>query len=121
MTASRHATSLIALRLAIGAGMWGAPRLTARAFGVNLGGNEQAVYLGRLFAIRDVALAAGALASDSQARRLWWRLGIVCDLADAAAGVLAGRSGAVPKVASAMVTGTALTAAAMGASVLASE
>ena len=37
--------------------------------------NPQASYMGRLFGIRDVALAAGTLNSTGEARNLWLRLG----------------------------------------------
>jgi hypothetical protein len=46
-------------------------------------------------------------------------LGVACDVADAAAGALAGRDGQLPKPATVLITGTALAAAAMGVAVLA--
>jgi len=113
-------TILPAVRLAIGAGAWAAPGPTGKVFGFNLSDNHEAVFLGRLFGVRDIALAAGALATNGASRRLWWRLGIVCDLADAAAGVLGVRSGG-PKRANVMATMTALAAVGLGAAALAAE
>ena len=108
---------LIGARTAIGAGVWLAPRLSGRLFGLDPEANPQAPYLGRLFGVRDVALAAGLAGSDEQRAR-WLRIGIACDLADALAGLLAGRRGQLPKRATVLVTATALGAAAMGIAAL---
>src|SRR5436190_22757233 len=108
---------LIGTRTAIGAGSWLAPRLSGRLFGLDPVANPQAPYLGRLFGVRDVALAAGLTGSDEQRAR-WLRIGIACDLADAAAGVFAGRRGELPPRAAVLVTVTALGAAAMGIAAL---
>lgn len=105
---------LIATRSAIGAGAWLAPNLSGRLFGLDPDANPQASYLGRLFGARDVALAVGLGASSGADRQQWLRIGVACDLADAAAGLLAGRSGALPKRATLLVTATALAAAALG-------
>src|SRR5439155_23228613 len=92
--APMNPVSLISgLRASIGVGAWLAPNLTGRAFGLDPDGNPQASYLARLFAIRDLALAAGTLGSEGDARRRWIQLGLACDLADAAAAYLAGRDG----------------------------
>jgi hypothetical protein len=106
--------SLVGMRGAIGAGAWLAPRLAGRLFGLNPDANPQAPYLGRLFAARDVALAFGVRTSSGVHRAQWLRIGIACDLADAAAGVLAGRRGELPKRATVLVTTTAFWAAALG-------
>jgi hypothetical protein len=116
----KASTILPGLRLAIGAGAWALPDQTGKVFGFALKDNHEAVYLGRLFGIRDIALAAGPRATSGASRRLWWQLGIVCDLSDAAAGVLALRGGG-PKRASIMATLTALAAAGLGAAALAAE
>jgi hypothetical protein len=105
---------LVVTRTAIGVGAWVAPRLSGRLFGLDPDANPQASYLGRLFGVRDVALGAGLRSSNGLERQQWLRIGVACDLADAAAGVLAGRSGALPKRATVLVTATALMAAAMG-------
>jgi len=105
---------LVRLRAAVGAGAWLAPRLSGRLFGLDPAANPQAPYLGRLFGARDVALAVGLSTSTGAERAQWLRLGVACDLADAAAGVLAGLRGELPKRATVLVTATALSAAALG-------
>ena len=113
--------SLVGVRAAIGVGAWLAPRFSGRLFGLDVEGNPQAPYLGRLFGVRDAALAFGLSASNGSQRQQWLRIGVVCDLADAAAGVLAGRSGELPPRSTAMVTGTALLAAGLGVAALQGE
>lgn len=112
---------LVATRAAIGAGAWLMPRFSGRLFGLDPDANPQASYLGRLFGVRDVVLGVGLNSSSGADRQQWLRLGVVCDLADAAAGVLAGRSGALPKRATLLVTATALAAAAMGIAAMRGE
>ena len=51
--------SLVGMRGAIGTGAWLAPKLSGRLFGLDPAANPQAPYLGRLFAVRDAALAFG--------------------------------------------------------------
>jgi hypothetical protein len=112
---------LVGVRGAIGAGAWLAPRLSGRLFGLDPAANPQAPYLGRLFGARDVALAFGLGTSSGEHRATWLRIGIACDLADAVAGVLAGRRGELPKRATFLVTATALIAAGLGMSALQGE
>jgi hypothetical protein len=112
---------LVAVRAAIGAGAWIAPRLSARLFGLDPDANPQAPYLGRLFGVRDVALGFGLSSSQGAERQQWLRIGVACDLADAAAGVLAGRSGTLPRRATLLVTATALAAAALGIAAMRGE
>jgi hypothetical protein len=109
---------LIGVRGTVGAGAWLTPRLSGRLFGLDPDGNPQAPYLARLFGARDVALAVGLSSSSGAQRAQWLRIGIACDLADAAAGVLAGSRGELPKLATVLVTATALGAAALGAAAL---
>jgi hypothetical protein len=113
--------SLVGMRGAIGAGAWLAPRMSGRLFGLDPAANPQATYLGRLFAARDAALAFGLSSSSGSERAQWLRIGIACDLADAAAGLLAGRRGELPARATILVTGTAIGAAALGIVALQSE
>src|SRR5947208_3092964 len=91
--------SLAMLRMAVGTSAWATPRLAGKAFGLDAEGNPQSPYLARL----------------------WLTLGVVCDAADAAAGVLAGRGGYLPKPATVMVTGVALVAAGLGLAALANS
>jgi hypothetical protein len=113
--------ALVGLRAAVGAGAWLAPNFSGKLFGLDPEGNPQASYLARLFGIRDIALGFGLNSASGPERARWLQLGIVCDLADAAAGVLAGRNGSLPKRASLLVTATALAAAAMGIASLQGE
>jgi hypothetical protein len=90
-------------------------------FGLDPANNPQAAYVGRLFGARDVALAFGLGASSGAQRALWLRVGLACDLADAAAGVLAGRRGELPLSAAVLVTATAIGAAVAGVVALQGE
>jgi hypothetical protein len=112
---------LVGGRAAIGVGAWLAPRLSSRLFGLDSDANPQAPYLARLFGARDAALGFGLSASSGSQRAQWLRIGIACDLADAAAGVLAGRRGELPKLATVLVSATALGAAALGVVALQGE
>jgi hypothetical protein len=119
MPALNPSSTLPALRLAIGAGAWAAPGVTGKAFGFkNIDTNHEALFMARLFGARDVALGAGALAARAEAGKLWWQLGVVCDIADAAAGIISFRAGA-PKVPAILSTITAISAAGLGIAVLA--
>jgi hypothetical protein len=106
--------ALIAIRASIGAGAWIAPRLAGRLFGLDAAANPQLPYVGRLFAARDVALAAGLGLSNGRSRRLWLQLGIACDAADSVAGLLAGRNREISSVSTVLVTAPALMGIGLG-------
>src|SRR3954463_7547073 len=80
------AKTLSTLRFIIGGGAWVAPKPSAKLFGPDPDGNPQAPYLGRLFGVRDFMLGVGVRTGDTASRRLWWQVGIACDVAGAAAG-----------------------------------
>jgi hypothetical protein len=109
---------LAGLRIAIGAASWATPRMAGRLFGLDVQANRQAPYLARLFGARDIALGWGALSSEGEAQRQWLLAGVACDVADAAAGIAGGCGGYLPKLTTVLVTGTALSAAALGAAAL---
>jgi len=111
-------SALVGLRMAIGVGAWATPRLAGRLFGLDAGANPQSPYLARLFGARDIALGWGVMGAEGPARQQWLAAGIACDIADALAGVAGGCGGYLPRRTSAVVTVTALGAAALGASVL---
>lgn len=111
-------SSLVSMRSAIGIGAWVAPRISGRLFGLDVPGNPQAPYLARLFGVRDAALAYGLQSTQGAARAQWLKIGIACDVADALAGVFAGRRGELPVLATVLVTSTALGAAALGIAAL---
>jgi hypothetical protein len=113
--------AIVGLRASIGASAWLAPNLAGRLFGLDPVGNPQLPYIGRLFGVRDVALAAGLAQSSGPDRKLWLQLGILCDAADAAAGLLAGRSGQLSKLSTALVTAPALLGLAVGVAALKTE
>jgi hypothetical protein len=109
---------LAGLRMAVGASSWATPRVAARLFGMDAASNPQAPYLARLFGVRDFALAWGAVSSEGDSQRQWLTIGLACDVADALAGVAGGRAGYLPKATTALVTGTAIAAAALGVGAL---
>ncbi len=121
MATGAPAQALMGVRGVVGAGAWLTPRLAGRLFGLDPDGNPQSPYLARLFGVRDVALAAGLGSSTGEARALWLRIGVACDLADAAAGMLAGRRGYMDPLPAFLVTTTALVAAGLGVTVLRAE
>jgi hypothetical protein len=112
---------LAGLRVVVGVASWTTPRLAGRLFGLDAEANPQSPYLARLFGVRDVALAWGALSSDGEARRQWLLAGLACDAADVLAGIAGGRRGYLPKGTSALVSGTAVSAVALGAAALSDE
>jgi hypothetical protein len=109
---------LAALRILIGVASWATPRIAGRLFGLDARANPQAPYLARLFGARDIALGWGALSSEGEAQRQWLLAGVACDIADAAAGIAGGCGRYLPKLTTVLVTGTALSAAALGAAAL---
>jgi hypothetical protein len=110
--------TLAGLRLVVGVASWATPRAAGKLFGLDAVANPQAPYLARLFGARDVALAWGALGSEGETQRQWLIAGFACDLADVLAGIAGGRRGYLPKVTSALVSATALSAAALGGAAL---
>jgi hypothetical protein len=83
--------ALAGLRLALGVASWAVPRAAGKAFGIDPEANPQGPYLARLFGVRDIALAWGALGNEGEACRQWLVAGLACDAADFAAGVARGR------------------------------
>ena len=106
--------ALAALRLSVGVTSWVAPRFGGKLFGLEPDANPQAPYLARLFGVRDAAFAIGPLRAKRKAQDNWIELGIVCDVADAAAALMGGGKGYLPPTATAMVTAPAIAAAALG-------
>jgi hypothetical protein len=106
------------IRAVIGAVAWVAPRPSGKLFGLDSDGNPQAPYLGRLFGVRDIALAYGVLSSDGEARDRWLLAGLGCDIADAAAGIAGWRGGYLSPLSSLLVTAPALHGASLGLAAL---
>ena len=112
---------LSGIRLGVGTAAWLAPDLTGKLFGLDPARNPQMAFMARLFGVRDVALAVGTGATPPAARKVWWQVGIACDLLDAGAAYLGDRNGTVPRVAALLAGTTALTAAALGAAAMAAD
>jgi hypothetical protein len=106
--------ALATLRIAIGAVAWLAPNFGARLFGLDVKGNPQAPYLGRLFGIRDVVLGIGALGAQGGARQRWLQAGLACDAADAAAAGLGHRDGYLPAATAGLVGAPAIAGIGLG-------
>jgi hypothetical protein len=83
--------ALVGYRAFAGISIWAAPGLTARVFGFET--DRSQFYLGRLAGSRQVALAVGTALADGEARRLWLRLGLMCDALDTLAAVIGGAKG----------------------------
>ena len=111
-------TSLAGLRLVVGVTSWAMPRVAGKLFGLDATANPQAPYLARLFGVRDIALAWGALNTTGDTQRQWLLAGLACDAADTVAGIAGGGGGYLPRATSVLVTGTALSAAVLGAAAL---
>lgn len=97
------------------------PMLTLKLLGLDPRANPEAAYVGRLFGVRDAALGVGLISTTGDARRLWWKVGIACDLADAAAGVVSGANGQLPASTRvrAVLIGAGLVGATLGTTALA--
>jgi hypothetical protein len=109
--------SLPAVRIAAGAGACAAPQLLEPLLGLPMQDNNAAVFMARLFGARDILFGVGALAAGPAAKPLWFKLGLACDAADAAAGVLSYREG-MPRRAMVFSLATALGAFALGVAAL---
>jgi hypothetical protein len=78
---------LACVRLGLGAVAWLAPRAANRAFALPRSEDSPALlYMNRVFGVRAIALGLGYVASRGEARRLWHRLWLLCDVADTAMG-----------------------------------
>lgn len=105
---------LVAIRGAVGALAWIAPRLSGKGFGLKPDENPQSPYIGRLFGARDVALAYGAKTTSGEEQDRWLAAALGCDVADAAAGIAAWRAGYLSPLSSALVTAAALNGVVLG-------
>ncbi len=121
LSKSQNEQVLVGLRLAIGIGAWLTPRLAGRLFGLDPNANPQSPYLARLFGIRDIALGIGLSQSSGESRKLFIQLGILCDGADALAGLMAGKRRYLNPFATLLVSATAVSAVALGAGLLKAE
>jgi hypothetical protein len=118
MNAEQSIRNLAMLRLAVGVSSYLTPNLGGKLFGLDPASNPQAPYLARLFGVRDVALALGALQTSGESRRQWLQLGVLCDAADVGAAVIGRRGGYLPVPTAILVGGVAAAATAMGMAAL---
>lgn len=89
--ASSLATGLGVTRLLLGLMSGVAPQTARRTVGFSsVSGGDHGLFV-RLFAARDAVLGAATLSSDRRTSEIGLRMGALCDLADVAAGLLAGR------------------------------
>jgi hypothetical protein len=86
----------LGVRFTLGPASWLMPKFSMLAIGMDPHSNPQAAYWARLFGIRDVALGVGLLSTSGDARKVWWRIGMMCDLGDAVAGLLSARNNELP-------------------------
>ena len=82
---------LVAVRFGLGAGAWVAPKLLLKLLGAAHTDDPESLWMARMFAVRDAVLGVGVVCTKGEHRRLWWRIGLACDLADLAGGVIAAR------------------------------
>ena len=118
MNAEQSIRNLAMIRLGVGVSSYLTPNLGGKLFGLDTAGNPQAPYLARLFGIRDVALAIGAMQSSGEARRQWLQLGVLCDAADVGAAVFGRKGGYLSTPTAVLVGGVAAVATALGAQAL---
>lgn len=92
MEKSDRAALLLAVgRGAIGGAAFLMPARGAKKLGITA--DAEGNYLVRLFAVRNMTLAAGLVASRGDARRLWYKANIIVDLIDVASGLIGLREG----------------------------
>jgi hypothetical protein len=98
-----------------------APRPAGRAFGLDPNDNPQLPVIGRMWGIRNLALAAGMYGASGSSRTRWWRLQPAIDALDFLAIAAEWRRGAVPAPAAGLMAGTALVATVLGSLSAAAE
>ena len=115
LTRDQARNTLVGLRTAIGVGSIVAPRLTGRLFGIDPNKNPALPFIGRLFGIRELYMAAPFLMDEGDDLDRLLQRGIAVDAADGVAAVLAGARGSVPKRTTVLAGGMALLAVCLGA------
>ena len=123
VVASTPGKLLVAGRFLIGGASFVAPVAGLRLAGLRPRRNPQAAYMLQLFAVRDAMLGVGLVASSGNARRTWWKVGVACDLADAAAALIETGAWRIPRNGrtALLLVVSPLLGAALGAAALASE
>lgn len=106
--------TLLAARSALGLSTLLAPRLAGKAFFLDPDDNPQLPLIGRMWGIRNLALAAGMYGATGTSRTQWWRMQPAIDVLDFAVIAAEWRRGAVPGPAAGLMAATALAATALG-------
>lgn len=115
VTPAQARQALPAIRLAIGIGGLLAPRLTAKVFGISVDENPAAIYLARLFAVRELFMAAPFYLEDAEELQEYAiKAGVAVDATDVVAATAAGATGGLPKRAAFMAAATAALAVGLG-------
>ena len=113
--------ALLGARTALGMSALLAPRLAGKVFFLDADANPQLPVIGRMWGIRNLALAAGMYAATGASRAQWWRLQPAVDALDFLAIATEWRRGAVPGPAAGFMGATALAATTLGAVSVAGE
>jgi hypothetical protein len=121
LPSTRSGRTLLAARTALGFSALLAPRLAGRAFSLEPEENPQLPVIGRMWGIRNLALAAGMYGATGASRARWWRLQPAIDALDFLVILAEWRRGAVPGPAAGLMAGTALFATALGSLSAAAE
>lgn len=114
MTTTRLQQLIVGGRILVGGGALLAPRVTGRAFGIDPRDNPSLPFVGRLFGVRAVLMAALLSAADGAERDRQVRAGIAVDLVDAMAALFAGRRHQLRPLAAAAAFAAAATEAGLG-------
>lgn len=106
---------LFGARTVLGLSALLAPRLAGKAFFLDPAENPQLPVIGRMWGIRNLALAAGMYAATGKNRAQWWQLQVAVDALDFLAIATEWRRGALPAPAAGLMSATALAATTLGA------
>jgi hypothetical protein len=114
---------MLGVRLGLGGASVLAPDLVLDVMGLDPDANPQSGYGVQLFGVRDAMLGVGLLSTEGDARRVWWRVGIACDLVDAASGAWQIGRGRITSSPRSWVTlvGAGLVGAALGTAALCAD
>lgn len=115
ITAEKALTGMLTIRTAMAASTYLAPRPSAKVYGLDPANNPQLPYLGRVYAARDLALAAGTIKTTGPTRRTLLQLCLAIDIADTVSALAAGKAGYIPRAGAAFLTAAAVSAAVLGA------
>ena len=108
-------------RVLVGIVSLAAPGQVFRGAGLDARDNPQLPFMIRMFGVRDLVLATGALTSSGDERRRWLRTTMVADLVDVVSTIAAHRGGYLTTRGAVMLTLPAMGAAAFGLAALASD